>query len=182
MKQVCTKCKETKDIKYFSWRTDTKKHRAQCKKCHKGYEIDLFDKRQEIEEFFLIGKKKCSKCCQYKSVSEFSADANTKDNLYIRCKPCVNRYTSKVGRWQMIFKKYGLLQEDYEKMLVLQNNLCAICETSVPGGTYHVFAVDHCHITGKVRGLLCKNCNTALGILKDNINSFERAAIYLKNL
>ena len=70
---------------------------------------------------------------------------------------------------------YGLSIEDYNKMLLLQKNKCAICQSEFIK-TPHV---DHCHDTGKVRGLLCKVCNVSLGgfnkpqILKSAIEYLE---------
>lgn len=68
-------------------------------------------------------------------------------------------------------------------MLNTQNHLCKIC--NLPGfkldpRSKTLLVVDHCHSTGKVRGLLCHNCNRALGLFKDNTNSIENALNYLK--
>jgi hypothetical protein len=62
-------------------------------------------------------------------------------------------------------KKFGISSEDFDRMLEEQNGLCGICGTSDPGGRWNRFPVDHCHKTGKVRGLLCNNCNRGLGLL-----------------
>ncbi|MFN9951760.1 MAG: endonuclease VII domain-containing protein, partial [bacterium] len=71
-------------------------------------------------------------------------------------------------------KNFGLSMDEYEEMLAKQNNLCAICEkpeTFIHHQTKEParLAVDHCHKTNKVRKLLCKSCNTALGLFKDDI-------------
>lgn len=58
---------------------------------------------------------------------------------------------------------YGITVEDFDAMLRLQKNKCAVCLSSAPGGRWSRFAVDHCHKSGKVRGLLCMSCNTTLG-------------------
>lgn len=67
---------------------------------------------------------------------------------------------------------YGLTLEEYNTLLSSQNNGCAVCgkpETAKhQGGKVRDLAVDHCHTTGKVRGLLCTKCNTALGLLEDS--------------
>ena len=65
--------------------------------------------------------------------------------------------------------------EDYEKMFDEQKGLCLICETSY----VKALAVDHDHITGKVRGLLCGQCNLGLGNFKDNETLLSRAVEYL---
>lgn len=73
---------------------------------------------------------------------------------------------------------YNLELVDYNKMLIAQNNCCAICKIPKDKLRYKL-SVDHCHKTGKVRGLLCSSCNTALGLFKDNIISLETAIVYL---
>jgi hypothetical protein len=68
-------------------------------------------------------------------------------------------------------KVYGLTLEDYNKMLEAQQGVCVVCkqqETKVISGKPQPLSVDHCHTTGKVRGLLCSKCNHALGLLEDN--------------
>ena len=68
-------------------------------------------------------------------------------------------------------------------MLTRQNNLCAICKKEgfkINKNTALNLVVDHCHVTGVVRGLLCHNCNRALGLFKDNIESLNTAILYLE--
>jgi hypothetical protein len=73
---------------------------------------------------------------------------------------------------------YGITLEDYKNILNKQNGKCAICgEPSINKR----FSVDHNHTTGKVRGLLCNNCNTGIGLLKENLEIIQRALLYLKN-
>jgi len=68
-------------------------------------------------------------------------------------------------------RSYGVEPEEYERMVAAQRNLCAVCrnpETATRRGAVKTLAVDHDHATGRVRGLLCGRCNTALGLLKDD--------------
>ena len=74
---------------------------------------------------------------------------------------------------------YNLSVEDYNALLKEQNYLCAICLTPTPTGKWKVFAVDHYHTTGKVRGLLCNECNRGMGLLKDSSKLLRAAADYL---
>lgn len=81
-------------------------------------------------------------------------------------------------------RKYGVSLEEYERISASQNGVCAICECAPDVATKHevrstVLRVDHDHTTNKVRGLLCHNCNVALGLFKDNANLLARAADYL---
>ena len=77
--------------------------------------------------------------------------------------------------------QYGITKLDYDKMFEAQDGCCAICGSRDPGRkTSRYFCVDHDHITKKVRGLLCNNCNVALGRFKDNLEMLRRAVVYLE--
>ncbi len=80
-------------------------------------------------------------------------------------------------RWHLR-AKYGLTMTSFQQMVDAQGNVCAICQepfVSTP-------KVDHCHGTGRVRGLLCHQCNVGLGAFRDNCRSLERAIRYLTRL
>lgn len=76
-------------------------------------------------------------------------------------------------------KRYGLTLDDYNNILLVQNNGCAICSTKEPGGKNKRFHVDHCHKTGAIRGLLCDKCNRGLGYFNDSIENLNSAIGYL---
>lgn len=76
-----------------------------------------------------------------------------------------------------IKREYGLTLDEYDQILSLQHNKCAICPRICEN---REFGVDHCHKTGKVRGLLCKNCNTGIGMLSDNIDKIKSSLVYLE--
>lgn len=80
------------------------------------------------------------------------------------------------ARWSRIKKEYGLSKFDVEQLLNKQNFQCVICSINIQNG-YHV---DHCHSSGKVRGLLCQKCNQAIGLLKESESLFFKAAEYIK--
>lgn len=75
--------------------------------------------------------------------------------------------------------------DDYQAMLDAQGGKCKICGTSdggtVANGKPGRFRIDHCHATGRVRGLLCHSCNAGLGHFKDRIETLEAAIAYLSN-
>ncbi len=82
-------------------------------------------------------------------------------------------------------RRYGISLDEYKMMLLSQGGMCAICrnpETTVhKSGTPHTLNVDHCHETGRVRGLLCSLCNTAIGKMHDDPSRLRAAAMYLES-
>jgi hypothetical protein len=132
--------------------------------------------KRNVRARSIDGKKVCYKCSTWKEESEFAKRKTTDDGLNPECRKC----TIKVR-----LPMYGLTWDQYEQMVIRQNGVCAIC-LKPPG---RAFDIDHDHACcaggtscGKcVRGLLCFNCNSALGKLKDDVEALERAVIYLKN-
>lgn len=89
---------------------------------------------------------------------------------------------SKLIRNTRLKKAFGISLEDYELMFTVQSGKCAICakpETAVIRGKTLLLAVDHCHATGEIRALLCKQCNQGLGCFKDDPGLLRRAAAYV---
>lgn len=78
-------------------------------------------------------------------------------------------------------KKYGITSEEYLLMLDIQGNVCAICRGPQMNKRTDYFDVDHCHKTGKVRGLLCTNCNQGIGKFQDNKELMLHAYNYLED-
>ena len=113
--------------------------------------------------------KTCKGCQEEKESSEFYRNKYTSDGLAYECKKCVKRYS-----WKTKLARYGLTTEDYNNMLLAQENSCAIC-----GSSDRSLVIDHDHKTNKVRGLLCSNCNTGIGKLGDTSELLRRAIDYL---
>jgi hypothetical protein len=80
-------------------------------------------------------------------------------------------------------RRFGITLDEYDALLILQNNVCAICDSPESAvdrkGHIRMLAVDHCHTTKKIRGLLCTSCNTAIGHFKDNRELLKKAIEYL---
>ena len=76
-----------------------------------------------------------------------------------------------------LMRKYGISSATYNELLRKQNGVCAICHCHQ---RYQSLAVDHCHKTGKVRGLLCVNCNRGLGKFFDSPLRMRNAAEYIE--
>ena len=76
--------------------------------------------------------------------------------------------------------KYGLSKTEYDNLLLSQNNRCAICKEPLDSQNPHNVIIDHNHLTGKIRGILCRKCNLAIGQLRDNPEYAYNAFLYLK--
>lgn len=143
--------------------------------------------------------KTCTKCSETKLLSCFSPHTRTAGGYRGQCKKCRAAYTldyrrrtgykapnwgHKPGsqaetfrRWK-ISKRYGISVEQYDQMIADQGGVCAICKKPPTEYKYRL-CVDHCHVTGRVRGVLCVACNTAIGLLGDNIGGVLSALQYL---
>jgi hypothetical protein len=144
--------------------------------------------------------KQCTVCKKIKSLDEFHQRKASKDGKRYDCKDCSSSYTKQLtasgykkgvykrarvrkSQWAENFAKCKATKHEYEELLKVQNGVCAICgrtETARgQNGELKRLAVDHCHKTGKVRGLLCFNCNAALGKFKDSPVLLAKAITYL---
>jgi len=86
----------------------------------------------------------------------------------------------KTQRDYFLKRKFGINEQIYNEMLATQNNGCAICKKTTSGDRRTKnFAVDHCHKTGVVRGLLCAACNKGIGLLEDSPTNLQAAIAYL---
>ena len=108
-----------------------------------------------------------------------------KGKAYSWCKPCANRYNraqfqKHKDNWQQTRKayhrlwKYGITLDEYETLLQSTNGECQVCNQIRP------LVLDHDHETGKVRGILCAKCNSALGLFGDSVANLKQAIAYLE--
>ena len=121
-------------------------------------------------------EKICPSCGILKPFSEFSKNKNTKFGISCRCKKCDakehKRWRSKksnrdIIRDRNLKQSFGITINDYDKIFETQNGVCAICgKKETRKNMYGIkrLAVDHNHISGEVRGLLCSCCNQGLGM------------------
>jgi hypothetical protein len=131
---------------------------------------------REVQE----GHKWCPDCEGIKPFAEFCKNINGKFGLATYCKSCHNERTRESrqrihggGREYHLRRRYGIGQAHVEAMLAEQGGVCAVCGKSDPEH------VDHDHKTGVVRGMLCFNCNQALGNVRDSAAVLERLQDYL---
>lgn len=78
-------------------------------------------------------------------------------------------------------KKYNLSREQYERLLLETGGQCPICSRVFGISAYTKPVVDHCHETGKTRGLICRQCNIGLGAFRDNVRTMINATKYLED-
>jgi len=128
--------------------------------------------------------KTCTTCNNAKPLSEYHKHKN---GLRTQCKSCRNAYLKQWAtanpdkrRAQKYRHRYGLTVEQYNSTLKEQNDRCAICQRLNYENSEQFFLVDHNHTTGEVLGLLCRNCNTAIGLLQDDHQIVGQAAYYLR--
>ncbi len=154
--------------------------------------------------------KTCSSCQINKPVAEFGKQSVRPDGLEVACKACMKERAAKryedpktrkrildaTARWRErnpdadadkhLRRKYGITLERYNELFEAQGGVCALCKKGEAtkrrkkGEGRERLAVDHCHDTGRVRGLLCFKCNTAIGSLGDTEEDARRVVEYLK--
>jgi protein-arginine kinase activator protein McsA len=148
--------------------------------------------------------KVCKTCLQEKDLTYFAIQKGAKLGVRNYCKTCVNiksttNYMKKEKKplqtredslqkkriWyagnkernknNRLRKVYGISLEQYNFLVNLQTGQCACCQKPTK-----LLYVDHCHETGKIRGLLCQQCNAGIGLLGDTLTDIEKAVAYLK--
>lgn len=134
--------------------------------------------------------KTCRQCLAVKPRSEFSKNRRRGDGVSSYCCACHQaksrawvRNNPEAARrsWRRTYlrKTYGITVADYEQRLALQGGVCAICAGPPPVGRVF-YCIDHDHRTGKIRGLLCSNCNVLIGYAQDDVERLGSAIDYLR--
>jgi hypothetical protein len=128
--------------------------------------------------------RRCSQCREEKTLSEFYKDRNRKYGVGYICKSCTPTCRERHKKWRkanpekfLAYKlqyHYNITLEDWKKQLEEQDGKCFICDEK------ENLAVDHCHDTGRFRGILCKKCNSGLGFFKDNEALLVKAVEYIR--
>ena len=113
-------------------------------------------------------ERRCVACKVTRPIKDFYPSPGRPGGYDYRCRICKSDNQSK-------YRKYGLSYDDFEALVAKQEGKCAICNVH-KGNT---LVVDHCHKSGKVRGLLCSGCNTGLGLLGDTRENLHKALRYL---
>mgnify|MGYP000917389787 FL=1 len=132
------------------------------------------------EQMAADGTRQCFKCGQRKpwTVDHFPRDHQRGGKLKGTCRDCLRRAV----KFSTLSRSYGLSGEDFERMLAAQGGRCRLCGARLDGarGAF-VPHVDHCHTSGRVRGLLCHHCNVLLGHAKESPTLLRAAANYVED-
>ena len=178
--KTCSKCHNTLELKFFSKDARNKDgFQNQCQVCRKAQKTAVNKARTGIVS---VTSKTCNKCEQTKNAESFFKDRGISDGLSTVCKVCKTETTM---AWREQHRdrynenqrkqhaknylrnrlyRYDLTPEEYNNMLVAQDNKCAMCKTPPQGK--RPLVIDHNHKTKAVRGLLCYGCNRALHVLE----------------
>lgn len=173
MKQ-CSKCGEAKELSEF-WKDkgQTSGRKCACRECLSKYKFFVATAEKPG-----VSEKRCCRCKKMKLASDFHRNKYSKDGLLSACTICENdrnhfekkrrseyqkKYYLEKRQSAHCLRKYGITFEQRREMFVKQNGKCDLCGVQI---SEFSLAVDHNHVTGKVRGLLCMQCNTGIGALQ----------------
>ena len=158
----CARCEHVKSVSEFPVTTarGKKQYWSYCRSCRND---DARDRRQAAPEKYHARERSYYRENQER-IRENARRWRTPEKL----------------RAAMLRKLYGLTVESYTALLEKQGGMCAICKKTSSGVDGRSFHVDHDHVTGAVRGLLCQTCNVGLGALHDDVNLLRAALAYLE--
>lgn len=173
MTVTCTKCRIGKDESAFHRSFKTKNGlNAWCKSCRKHAKMLLFAHRPENARTHRSSADDRERMNdRYATDAEYRERVKARSRQWRQDNPELFKMKNRNARLK---HEYGITEEDFQRMLLEQEGRCALCCKPA------TLVVDHCHVTGMVRGLLCRRCNVALGTLGDNIDGLLRAIAYLK--
>lgn len=178
---VCKTCGQSKPVSEFPKGTGRTGVLGICHVCRYGP-----GKKRETEE-----GRFCTSCRERKPPSEFGKNKKSKDGIHWTCRSCLNKRSlanhhnrSEDARYltykkSELKRKWGLTYEAFEALISSQGNKCAICRAPLIMRSRST-NVDHDHITGAVRGILCMGCNTGLGKFRDDDTLLGAAIEYLR--
>ncbi|MGV9425513.1 endonuclease VII domain-containing protein [Streptomyces sp. NPDC003656] len=170
----CPRCAELKPRAAFARNKAMRDGlQAYCRECSAAYhQARQVAKGRNVRPRVDVpnGHKYCRTCGQIKPHSEWHRNATASDGLSTRCKSC--RVVQ--GRQGHLKRQYGITEAERDELIASQGGVCCICLSAPPAH------VDHCHETGRVRGVLCFSCNAALGQFKDRPDVIRRAAEYVE--
>lgn len=176
---ICKICLKNKKPGEFYFRKDSKKHRSECSDCfgkeHKSYNFKYkkTDKYKQWKKEYDIRYHKTETYKKYNNSygRKYRKIEKNKERQFLNN---LRKYWPEYSTEEARFK--------YESLLIFQDGKCAICENKESrrhNGVIRKLCVDHCHLTGIVRGLLCSRCNITIGRFEDSADLLLKASKYL---
>ena len=200
--KTCSRCKKEKSVTEF-WKNSRAldKLYSYCISCQKlSKQVSTARKRGIKIPYTSVTlnkpkvkntEKYCLRCEQSLSKTEFTYCNKTRDKLYNYCKSCSAKASrtqynknskSQIGihyyNMLSLYQYYKLTEYDFQELMNSQKGVCKICYVDF-GELSRRASVDHCHATGKIRGLLCGNCNTLLGKIEAQEHLLQNIITYL---
>lgn len=174
----CSKCKVSKPVIDFYPRNDRGRFTPHCKLCSSAKHKVWYEKNKVrcLSGVVVVPEtKKCWRCRIVKQSKEFGRSNSHSDGLNPSCKLCAASYSMRVGnplrrerdphgRHAQLWARYRLRPSEFTDIFKKQDGKCGICKGLLPKTPQ----VDHCHASGKVRGLLCNSCNVGMGYIDKN--------------
>lgn len=167
--KTCKHCGETKPLMGFTFLRKTGKPYTYCKSCQKQK-----DKARKERDPGAHRARDAERTKRWRLNNNERYRALKKDNRENQKQKNAPRIAL-MERCHRIKMKYGLTKDNYDRLLLDQDGKCRICKKS-DGGYLHI---DHCHDTGKIRGLLCQRCNIGLGQFRNSVENLQNAIRYL---
>lgn len=193
--KTCSGCKVTKPLADFGQHLKNKDGlRSRCRSCEaKPPRTGLCGACGESFLYKQRGKEAhvCARCSQThhwchicktaKPRSDFHVQSSARSGLAYRCKACTaeqgaTEAGARAKKAVAVRARYGISLEEYEALLSAPEGTCPCCGRS----GRQKMVMDHCHETGRIRGVICSACNSGIGLLGDSIEGLERALAYLR--
>lgn len=202
-RKKCNECKEIKDInEFYNHQYGSFKKQAKCKVCSvisiKKYSKDNPEKMKEIEKNRYKRDREKRIACSTKVYENKKVEYLEKKKIYrqknkerikARAKKHYQDNKEEISKKSKIYRektkdkaknrallrKYNITLQQFNNMVKLQDNKCNICKNQL-----EIKHIDHCHKTNKIRGILCPNCNTGIGQLKENEEILLNAIEYIR--
>ena len=159
---MCSKCGVRPGRTFHVW----------CKECFRSRNDKLSKRSAKQLAAARPAEKRCGRCHVTKPSSCFATARQHSDTLYGYCRPCQQEY-QRVQK----YGKHGYRHGDFEHMVCAQRGCCALCKFQ---WGKEKLCVDHCHAGGGIRGLLCRNCNIALGCYETQRADWLSSAFLLR--
>ena len=155
----CSKCAKEFSISNFYQRTNAKSYHSACKSCEKSMAKDWYQRNKEKANL----KVRKWRDENSDAIKQYRADNRQKHYR------------------QEVVRKYKIEPLWFDEQINRQNNSCLCCNQQFKWGNKQTTPhVDHCHLTKKIRGILCNRCNTVLGLCGDNKELIQKLTGYLE--